>query len=36
MRLHSLFDLAGNLIMVEKLVLDETWTGDRQISSLTR
>ena len=28
MRLYSPVDLTGNLIMIEKLVLSGTWTGD--------
>ena len=34
MRLYSPVDSTGNLIMIEKLVLGETWTGDLQIFSL--
>ena len=33
MRLDSLVDLTGNFIMIEKLVLGETWTGDLSIFS---
>ena len=31
MRLYSPVDLTGNLIMIEKLVLGEIWTGDLSI-----
>ena len=31
MRLHFPLDLTGNLIMIEKLVLGEIWTGDLPI-----
>ena len=31
MRLYSPVDLTGNLIMIEKLVLGEIWTGDLPI-----
>ena len=33
MRLYSPVDLTGNLIMIEKLVLGETWTRDLPIFS---
>ena len=36
MRLYSPVDLTGNLIMIEKLVSGETWTGDLPIFSPTR
>ena len=36
MRLYSPVDLTGNLIMIEKLVSDGTWTGDLPIFSPTR
>ena len=31
MRLYFLFDLTGNLILIEKLVLGGIWTGDLPI-----
>ena len=31
MRLHFPVDVAGNLIMIEKLVLGDIWTGDLPI-----
>ena len=31
MRLHFPVDLTGNLVMIEKLVLGEIWTGDLPI-----
>ena len=36
MRLYFPVDLTGNLIMIEKLVSDGTWTGDLPIFSPTR
>ena len=36
MRLYSPVDLTGNLIMIEELVSDGTWTGDLPIFSPTR
>ena len=33
MRLYSPVDLTGKLIMIEKLVLGGTWTGDLPIFS---
>ena len=34
MRLYFPVDLTGNLIMIEKLVLGEIWTGDLPIFNL--